>query len=108
MATLSYGTAYCKEKYSVKAELAVLTVLQSSFNEEIDIGSKIPMLYDNLVDSAIVFSGNTAKSFRVFAQNACESLRTVAFARSMTRKVFKTLRMQATRIVHVRQNTTHN
>jgi hypothetical protein len=30
---------------------------------------------------------------RVFAQNACESLRTVAFARSMTWKVFKTLRM---------------
>jgi hypothetical protein len=27
MATLSYGTAYCNEKYSVKAELAVLTVL---------------------------------------------------------------------------------
>ena len=42
------------------------------------------MLYDNLVDSAIVFSGNTANILRVFAQNACESLRTVAFTRSMT------------------------
>ena len=41
------------------------------------------MLYDNLVDSAIVFSG-ILPNFRVFAQNACESLRTVAFARSMT------------------------
>ena len=53
MATLSYG----KDKYGGKTELEVLTVLQSSFDEEIDIGGKIPMLYDNLVDSAIVISG---------------------------------------------------
>ena len=54
MATLSL---YGKDKYGGKTELEVLTVLQSSFDEEIDIGGKIPMLYDNLVDSAIVFSG---------------------------------------------------
>jgi hypothetical protein len=36
------------------------------------MGGENPMLYDNLVDSAIVFSGITA----IFAKNACESLRT--------------------------------
>ena len=43
-----------------------------NFDEEIDIASKILMSYDNLADSAIVFSGITEKC-RVFAQNACKA-----------------------------------
>ena len=54
METLSYD-----DKYGGKTELEVLTVLQPSFDEEIDIESKIPKLYDSLVDSSIVFSGIT-------------------------------------------------
>jgi hypothetical protein len=48
--------SYRKDKYGGKTELEVLTVLYSRF----DIGGKIPMLYDNIVHSAIVFSDNTA------------------------------------------------
>jgi hypothetical protein len=50
-----------------------------------DIGGKIPMLYDNS-DSRFCYCifRYYYQSFRVFAQNAYESLGTVAFARSMT------------------------
>jgi hypothetical protein len=48
-----------------------------------DIWGKIPMLYDNVVDSAISFSGITANLLESLLK-AWESLRTVAFARSVT------------------------
>ena len=82
MATLSYD-----DKVNMAGKLSCYVVNNNcyvvNFDEEIDIASKILMSYDNLADSAIVFSGITEKC-RVFAQNACECLRTVVFARSMT------------------------